>query len=506
MRLKLAVSLHITKFDGATITEYDRGMTNAIVQKLDDRLIVTQRPSIDVFEAAADHVSDARGRGAFYWDFNSGLYFVNNDTVYKNSHANPIGTISAGVGRVYFTELAGKLLLADPENDEGWVIDAADNVTQITDTDFPPEATPAVGLADGTATLNGTGYVLGEDGGIYGSDFEDLTSWSALNYLTAEREPDGGTFIGRHHDNIVVMGPRTIEFFQDTANPAGSPLSRREDVFYSQGCHDGMTVWAEGDRLFYVGVDPSGPLGVYALEAFTPRKVSNESIDAFLTNALLRAGFSAVGAGFTARGHTFYKLTLYTTPADIAPAVTLVYDATTGVWSDETTPASQVGQFPLMSWTVRTGVGGHVGEGILVNGDLLTVRDDMTPIDSSGGLVYVEGDYVEDPEYVVGSDASSAPIPVAMRLGMWDGGSSVYKFSDELRLVGDRTETAQAVTITWANERTADFTAARTLDLSRDQKLTRLGRFRRRNYQITASCNEQFRLEALETDIRPGLH
>lgn len=505
MRLKFAVDLHISKSQDAMVTEYDRGLTNAMAQKLDDRLIVSQRPSIDVFEKAADQVSDARGRGLFYWSFNTGLYIVNNDTVYKNSQSNDIGNITAGTERCYFDELAGNLILIDPQNDEGWVIDVGDNVTAISDTDFPPEQTPAIGLAHGVVTLDGTAYVLGEDGTIYGSDFEDLTSWAALNFVSAEREADGGTYIGKHHDNVVVMGPRTIEFFVDSANPTGSPLSRREDVFYSLGCNNGGSVWAEGDRLFFIGVDPSGQLSVYVLDQFSPRRVSNDTIDSYLTNAITRSGYSAVGAGYTVRGHTIYKLTLYTTPSDILPAITLAFDMATGLWSFESTAASDAGHFPLVAWTVRTGVVPRVGEGILSNGDLVTVRNNDEPLDTIGGLVYVEGDYVEA-GYVEGSSDASQPITMTARLGMFDGVSGAFKFCPELRVIADRLESSNTVTIQWCDERTSVFSGGRTLDMNLDQKLTRLGRFRRRNFQLVTSSMQQLRLEALDIKLTPGLH
>lgn len=503
MRLPLAVDLVITGYAGGQITNYDRGMTNLIAQSFGDRLVVTQRPAINLFEVAADQSAGMQGRGINYWDATTALYIVNDDTVYKNSYINDIGTIGSGSKRTYFAENSGSLIMTDPENDQGWTIDEADNVTEITDTDFPPNATPSVGLADGVATLNGTSYVLGEDGTIYGSDFENVTAWSALNFITAEREPDGGTYIGKHHDHIVVMGPRTIEFFFDAANATGSPLSRRDDVFYNLGCHDGRTVWAEGDRLFFVAVEPSGSLGVYMLDNFIPRLISTDSIAAYLSDQLIRAGWLAMGAGYSARGHTFYKLTVHSIGSGVVPLQTITFDAASSLWSMESTDASQGGHFPLVAWTVRSTRLPHAGEGILSNGDLITVQDNnLSPMDGSGGFAYVEDGYVEV-GYVAGAESTSASIPITVRCGMWDGGTRNHKFASDLAIIADAS--SAILNVRWANESTIDFSASR--DITTSGKITRLGRFRRRNFEIDgAAITQSVRLEAIEVNLEAGSH
>ena len=292
MRIPLAPNLHINAFNGATITEKDSGITNGIVEKRGDILYTTQRPSIDVFEDASVNVSDARGRAIYHWDTANDLYFLNNDTIYKNSHASVVSsTPTAGTKQCRFGEIGGYLVLIDAENDQAFTITTGDVVTEITDSNFPPKLGTPVGLAYGGAALDNYLFVLGEDGIIYNSNLADPTTWTALDYLEAERSPDGGIYLGKHHDNLVAYGVRTIEFFWDARNSTGSPLNRRQDTAYQIGCTSGESVWEEGDRAFFVGNDFSGSLKVYTLENFGISRISTATIDSYLTQVVTKEGY-----------------------------------------------------------------------------------------------------------------------------------------------------------------------------------------------------------------------
>lgn len=501
MRLPIAVDLHINQFSGATITEYDRGIVNGFVEAVGGRVYVSQRPAIDILEYASDTVSDARGRGTYFWGYDGNLYFINDDTVYKNSYGTTIDTISSGTNRVYIMELDDLLIILDPENDEGWTITSAGTLTQISDAQFPPEASPAVGLAHGGAVLDGYLFVLGEDGSIYNSDFEDATSWTGTSFITAERDIDGGIYLGKHHDNLAVFGPKTLEFFYDAGNATGSPLSRRQDVFHNIGCVDGNSVWVEGDRMFFVGSEPSGSVGVYVLENFGLRKVSTANLDAFIGQNRVRDNYGFVGSGFTAQGHSFYLLTFYATITDLVPQITLVYDDSSKLWGIWDTDIGSLDHFPLMSWTLRTGITPRIGEGIFTNGDRFTILSSLTPVDTAGayGGVFEDGVFEQGVFTEVSLDGSN--IDLSCRLGQQDLGSSNYKYETTLKLVADKTENDQDITVKWTDERTGAFGTARTMNLAlTNKRLKRLGRYVRRNYEVGFSGNEMIRLEAMETE------
>lgn len=504
MRLPLTPNLHINAFVGATITEKDSGITNGIVEKRGDTLYVTQRPSIDVFEDASVNVSDARGRGIYYWDAAADLYFINNGTLYKNSHASVVSTSpTAGTKKCKFIEAGGKLVLLDTENSQGFTITTGDVVTEITDTDFPPKQTPAVPLAYGGVALDNYLFVLGTDGVIYNSALNDPTTWAALDFLEAERAPDGGQYLGKHHDNVVVYGVRTIEFFYDAANSSGSPLSRRQDLSYQIGCTSGESVWEEGDRSFFVGTDFSGSLKVFSLEGFAIKKVSTSSIDSLLTQAVTKDGYYVNGSGFSASGHTYYILNLYLTPSDSEPTTTLVYDDTTALWGHWDTTVNGLTKFPLMDWSVRTGVQPRYGEGVLFNGDLISINDNLVPQDTLLSSSYVASGYVAT-GYVLSSGETGTAINLNIRTGQFDGGSDIKKKMANIRHVGDLTTTSQDITIKWAKENNASFNAGTAVDSSKYQRVNRIGSFRRINFELDYAGTEVLRLEALEGRLNTG--
>jgi len=504
MRLNPAVDLHINAFNGATITELDSGLTNAIVETRGGKTYITQRPSIDVTENADTHISDARGRAIYYWPETTSVYVVNNDNIYKGSQSNSISTaLTAGVTKCHFRVLGTTLLVINPAGNELFTISNADSVAEVTDTDFPPKQTPAVPLAYGMVVLDNYVFVLGTNGIIYQSDSKDVTSWDALAFLEAERDPDAGVYIAKHHDNIVAFGAGTTEFFYDAANTAGSVLSRRQDVSYLIGCSSGQSVWEIGDRCFFLSVNAAGAINAHVLENFQLRKISTSTLDSFFTEAIVKGGYTAIGSGFSAQGHIFYTLTIGTVPSDFSPDITLVYDDTTGIWNEFDITVNSLSKFPLVDWSRRTGTAERFGEGLLTNGDFISLNDNLTPQDTLLASTYVTTGYVTT-GYVAATGGVGTNIAIKSRFGQDDLGTNLHKYPMSYRQVADLTPTSQTLTLKWADEINTTFTSGKTLDTSKYQKAYRNGRFRRRNHEINYSGSDEFRLEAIEADIPTG--
>ena len=504
MRLATVPQLHINEFAGAGITELESGITNGVGEKRGEINYLTQRPSIDVFADASDNSAAARGRAIYWWDADSTLYILNDGTIWTGNYSASFSTSpTAGTKKCKFFEVGVYLVLLDPENDEGWTITTAGVTAAISDGDFPPNLGTAVPLAHGGAVLDDYLFVLGTNGIIYSSNNGDPTAWTALDFIEAEREPDGGVYLGKHHDNLVAYGFSTIEFFYDAANAVGSPLNRRQDVSYNIGCSSGESVWDEGDRSFFIGVNYSGAFSVYLLENFQIGIVSDSTLDSFLTQAIQRDGYSAVGSGFSAQGHTYYLITLYSTPTDVSPAITLCFDAKTGLWSQWETTINGISNLPLVGWTKRTGASERFGEGVLANGDLISINDNLSPTDSILGSTYVADGYVAV-NYVTKTTTEGTPITMKARLGMFDGGTNGYKYPDNYRHVADRTEDSQTLILRWANENSASWNPDRTLDTSVYTKVHQAGRFQRRNHELEYSGTEQIEIEAIEFDVEIG--
>lgn len=519
VRIPPVSSLNIEEFSGSNITRASSWSYNAVFEDYPEGMwYATQRPSVNTIADAADGGADARGRGYFYWDAQSTALIANNDTIYVDNYAGTTLSISAGTQRVYFAELGDYVAVIDPENNEGWVIDSTPSIQAMTGTgtfsgdsyafsNFPPNNGKT--LRDGVAVLDGTLYVLADDNTtgnaeVWGSDLYDVLNWNALNFLTAEKEEDGGIFIGKHHDNIVVFGKRTIEFFYNAGNPTGSPLTPRFDISYNIGCTDGKSVWIEGDRMFFVGVNASSMISVYKLAGFKPQIVSDPPTDSFLTTAKLVDGAEILGAGFSSGGRTFYIPTLYhlsvdTTPV-IAPDETLVYNDKTKTWSVWEHASSSIDKFPVIGWSVTTSTD-LSGRGVFSNGDIFEIFDDFNPQDSKGANLYVEADYVEA-GYISDTAPSGDVITMKVRVGHMDHDTRNRKRFRECRFIGDEMSSSQTLTVRWADENHDTFQSDRTLDISNaNAKLTRLGMARSRTWEIEYSGTEQLRYQGLELDV-----
>jgi len=508
IRINLVSDLMIDEFSGATPTRMSSYMQNATVGKYpigsgDQRLFSTQRPSIELLEDASDTTADARGRGIYYWASNDHLYFINNDTVYVGSHTNSIGTITAGTEKCYFFEVGVHLALVDPENNELWYIDTADTLTQVSDPDLPTT------ICHGGAELDGYFFIMDEDGVIWQSDFEDVTSWNALNFIEAARENDGGTYLTKLDNHIIAFGSRSIEFFYNAENPTASILSRRPDIFFNIGCGQPMAVVENGLDVKFVGKTRQGAIAVYQLAKFQLTKISSNSIEAWLTDAITQAGISAMAAGMYANGTNYYLLTLYDTPSDISDFYTIVYNDAGkiwGVWNSALTEFSAFTGLPLIGWSIASVNYSQFGYGQMINGDRMTIRTNFQPIDAYNSQYYIvdQNDYVFT-DYVEVYGGSGDNIPMIVRVGQNDEGMNDNKFIYSLEWVGDYTDASQTITVRWSDEDDDGFNTGKSLDISDRRKLLRLGKANRRTYQIEYSGNEIIRGEALETKIRGGM-
>lgn len=515
--IPVAVDFVIRAFSGAGITEYESGITNGMIQKLGDKIEVTQRPSIDIFEdAEAASGLDGRGRGVYYWEQNSTLYFVENDTVYRDSYSTTVGTITAGTERICFYEGLDSignpvLILVDAANNNAKKITTAHTLTAYTPTNFPST------LVQGGAVLDGYLFFMDEEGIIYNTNLDNVDTMSATDFINSERDRDKGVYLGRHRESVVSFGTRTIEFFYDAGNATGSPLNRRQDIFHNVGCADGQSVWENGDIIYFVGSDPSGSLGVYKLENYGLTKVSSDTISSYINHNVTKEEFSIVGSGLNAQGHLFYVLTLYTLPMGVAtppiyPEKTLVFDTTAVLWGVWSTNINGHAHFPLISWTRRTGghnpsVSARVGEGILANGDVITLGDNMIPLDTILGFTgYFEDNYIVPTYYSLASPDTNEPIALNIRTGMWDGDTNKLKFQNYVKPTMDETSASYDLVLKWSTstEQEGTFTTGRTLDTSKRQYARRGGKFTRRNFNLYYAGDEQLYVHNLEIDVTVG--
>lgn len=488
IRIPLAVNLDTQASTGV----FSRGayLRNAQVRaRYNQDVYVTQRPGVLMLEDASDKVSTRTGRGIYYWDTTGSLYFVNGNTLYRNTYSNPIGTLDDNTQRVYLVALGDYLVVTSPQSGTAWVVTPENTVTKITDPDFPTT------LAGGAVTLDGYLFVMDTEATLYQSDRDDPTSWNALNFITAEREPDGGVFLAKHHNSLVAVGTRTVEFFYDAANPQGSVLNRRDDVFFSLGAVDHNGYAENGDSLIFVGNDRSGSLSVYLLADLTLTKISTPVVDSYLTDSYYNRGKGFLCAIQGALGKTFYCVTT-TTPDN--SDTTLVYDVEAQLWYVWDTQILNHSDLSLVGTTVA-----EFPCSLMRNGDRVRLSYNDTTADYTVSSYYVEQGYLEEGYLSDGTSANQSPILMECVTYPVDSGSRTYKFMHSVELVNNNQSDPASMTLGITDDNYNSYREY-PLPLMGRRKLSRLGRYSNRALRLKYSGAVPLQLSFLEACVDDG--
>ena len=405
----------------------------------------------------------------------------------------------------------------------------------ITDPDYP--ATTVRGIV----YLDGTYYVMTPAGTIYGSDLENPASWSALNAIQSRMEPDGGVCLARQLNMVVAFSAYSTEFFYDAGNPVGSPLSPFPSAFIEIGCAVAESVTNLENSIFFMGVSKSKGRSIYRLDGTSPTLISTASIDRILNkDNLVNVSAQCIKIA----GHSFYILTLRNS------GLTLVYDIGMQQWSRWTQLKLGTTQsITSLTWNsgvvtaVKTAHGLSDGDATVIsastpvgyNGNyIINVVDANTFTYSlasnpgtytSGALVakYTES-YFDIASYAYGSGLdlvqdsttgsvyaldtntyqdNTAPIKLQIQTGKFDGGSNLTKMFSRLEIIGDKANATAYVR--YSNDDYQTWSKFRPVDLSQQRsKLDRLGKGRRRAFNIINYDNLPIRLESLELTVEQG--
>lgn len=139
------------------------------------------------------------------------------------------------------------------------------------------------------------------------------TTWNALDFFSAEREPDPAIAVRTLTDLLYVFGTSSIEPFTLTGD-VDAPFSRLEGSGSDRGIKDRDSAVKMDNTVFFVGENNI----VYRMEG-VPKQVSNPGIEEQVERSSTASAWSYCQAG-----HTFYVLKL--------DDETLAYDASTGQW------------------------------------------------------------------------------------------------------------------------------------------------------------------------------
>ncbi len=251
-------------------------------------------------------------RGMTREPWNGELYFVVKDTLLKTRDGialTTVGTISSLTGKVWFAGGTNHLMLIDGEF--GWYTTGT-TLWQITDTDF---STPS------SLTYQDGFFIITEDGTdqIYISASENAGSWAALDFESAEVQPDEAKVVISDNRELRILGETTSETHYNSGD-SDMPFQQVSGAVIPIGVGADNSVAFGPEGLFWL----DNLFRVVSMNGYGVIPISTPQIDYQIQQFTTKN--DAIGYTYSQEGHGFYVLTFPSADK------TLVFDASTSFW------------------------------------------------------------------------------------------------------------------------------------------------------------------------------
>ena len=307
------------------------------------------------------NTGDGENRGSHVK--NGIAYFVNGTKLYRlnkdvsellivSYSVDVLGTVE-GEGMVSMADNGTQLMILVPDG-KGYIYneDAGTPFSEITDTDFTANGNPQIVVfIDGyfAVTTDSKKWII--------SSLNDGTSWNALDFGTAESDPDNIVAPVVIDNQIYIIGSETTEGYQNNPEIGRFPL-QRNNIFLDKGCTSPFSVIKTNSSFFMIGSGVNESPSVWQFANYQYVKISTPAIDfllASLTDTELEAVFSA---SYSDEGHFFVIFTL--------PNTSICYDLTTQRWHERNTVIEIDDEDTETAWRVNSIITAY---GLLLVGD-----------------------------------------------------------------------------------------------------------------------------------------
>jgi hypothetical protein len=255
-------------------------------------------------------------------------YTVNGDTLYKvvetitggvaSYSLVSLGTIS-GTARVSMADNGTQLMVLVPGGDAYIYNYVTDVFAQITDPDFDANGNPQfVVFVDAyfVCTTDTKKFTC--------SAPNDGLSWNALDFGTAESDPDITVAPIVFKNQLFIAGSQTIEAFQNIGG-ADFPF-QRTGLFLQKGVYAPYSLVSAQDTFVWVGGGENEGPSIWALSGNDTAKISTTPIDNLLQNLTQQQLQGIYAWVYSQNGAYFIGFTL--------PTTTLVFDMTSKRWHE----------------------------------------------------------------------------------------------------------------------------------------------------------------------------
>lgn len=267
--------------------------------------------------ASASDIDTCRGAH----EMNGVPYFVIGGHLYSMAEDYALTQIDviAGTGRVSMADNGTQLLILVPGGN-GYIYNhVTDSFSQITDLDFTANGNPQqVVFIDGyfCLTTDSKKFIV--------SALNNGLSYNALDFGTAESDPDEIVAPIVFKNQLFIGGSQTIEAFQNIGG-ADFPF-QRTGLFLSKGISSPFSIQSMQNTFVFVGAGANESPAIWALSGNNVQKISTTAIDKELSSLTENQVLDIYSWAYAEKGAYFVGFAL--------PGTTLVYDTISQRWHE----------------------------------------------------------------------------------------------------------------------------------------------------------------------------
>ena len=229
-----------------------------------------------------------------------------------------IGNI-AGTSRVSMADNGTQMLILVPSGN-GYIYNhVTDTFSQITDSDFTANGNPQL-----VVYIDGYFCLTTDSKKFIVSNLNNGLSYNALDFGTAESDPDDIVAPVVFKNQLFIGGSQTIEAFQNIGG-ADFPF-QRTGLFLQKGIISPFSIQTLQDTFVFIGAGQNESPAIWVLQGNDVAKISTTAIDKELSQ-LTQDQVSAIYSwGYAEKGAYFVGFTL--------PSATFVYDIISKRWHE----------------------------------------------------------------------------------------------------------------------------------------------------------------------------
>lgn len=299
----------------SNVTAQERLNCYIEVQPGDDRskVAIYGTPGLDLFTSFGD--TPIRGlyqRGDFLYAVHRGTFYEINNAAVKTVR----GVIGTTSGRVYMADNGSQLMMTD--GTLSYIYNFTTFVfTQITDVDFPGAAT--VTWQDSYFIVNPPNQQR-----FYVSAINDGLTWDALDFASAESNPDNIVAVSSDNSNLYLFGSVSTEFWTNTGSQ-DFPFARISGGAIEWGCAAVNTIVKYDNSLAFLAKNRMGQVIVARMNGYLPQRISTPELEYIINN--YSAVSDATAFSYMLGGHPMLQINFPTGDAS------WLYDGLSNCWS-----------------------------------------------------------------------------------------------------------------------------------------------------------------------------